>query len=129
MEKTELMVGNIVYATVAGEIHGKLEEHTIKNGADIDNAHWYFPVPISNSVLKRLGFKVNSDYWWSIYSKEMDYTFEFLRNYENQSTYELMGYTECDVEIEYVHQLQNLCTGLLKLKLKLRKAPTKRNPK
>lgn len=39
----DLRILNYVFATVAGNPHADLVIHQIKDGKDIDNAHWYFP--------------------------------------------------------------------------------------
>lgn len=59
MLQTELRIGNIVGATIAGQVHGELAEHIIKDGKDIDNANWYFPLPLTEKWLVKLGFDIS----------------------------------------------------------------------
>jgi len=105
MDKKELRIGNIVGATIAGEIHGELAEYVIKSGADIDNSHWYFPTQITEKHLIRFGFKSKKH----IYEKENAHgkihfdvgTKSIFIEYDD--TFVCVN----EEEIEYVHQLQN----------------------
>lgn len=66
MTADHLRIGNYVGATLAGHVdptghpdhigNGQVL-HQIKNGADIDNAWWYFDIPLSEDWLERLGLE------------------------------------------------------------------------
>lgn len=62
MSPKELRIGNIVGHTFAG--NQQPEEWTryksIEDGKDIDNAFWYFPIPLTEEWLEKLGFKKES---------------------------------------------------------------------
>lgn len=132
MNKNELRIGNTVYtvyANISGSVIESPVEYTIQSGADIDNAHWYFPIPLTPEILERLGFKVGKGkarkpyYVKAVNTKRYPYPnagriYLLERRgkyrYNNGATY---GFTP---EIEYVHTLMNLFYTLTGTELTLK---------
>jgi hypothetical protein len=118
MNSDELKVGNYVGATLAGNIGPSEDDiivgnglvlHTIESGVDIDNAEWYFPIPLTEEWLVKFGFerKGNS------YYKGEDFDV-FLSKSGHQASLNEHPLPSC---IEYIHQLQNLYVDLFEEKL------------
>ncbi|HRG37076.1 MAG TPA: hypothetical protein PK289_00960 [Bacteroidia bacterium] len=101
MDKTELRIGNIVGATIAGEIHGKLAEYVIKDGKDIDNAAWYFPIPLTKEKLIEIGATGSDGPYLSYLLGEL----QLCRDGGNLYFYGNSG--PIGMPLEYVHQIQN----------------------
>ncbi len=104
IKDTELRKGNIVGATIAGEIHGKLAEHIIQDGKDIDNANWYFPLPLTEEWLVKFGAEQTDDDQPNRYSLGDD----IIRIDEDGVWFEGndLG-TDNNVPIKTVHHFQN----------------------
>ena len=109
MDKRELRIGNVVGATIAGDIHGNLSPYSIGSGRDIDNAEWFFHLPLTEELLVRFRFEkiVTHGVEFVKYSKYKNFEIEV-------SLFVLDGklVTGDDFEISYVHQLQNLYFAL-----------------
>ncbi len=136
MLKTELRIGNLVGATIAGnqiphlrginEIiypkHGFVL-YTIENGADIDKAKWFFPVPLDEEVLTCCGVKKSgrSDRYFLNYHG-------FCLSFDGD---DWCLHTDPDINViitycRYLHQLQNLYFVLTRKELEF--DPTIINP-
>lgn len=114
MDKRELRIGNVVGATIAGDIHGNLSPYVIGDGRDIDNAEWFFHLPLTEELLVMFGFEkiVTHGVEFVKYSKYKNFEIEV-------SLFVLDGklVTGDDFEISYVHQLQNLYFALTGVEL------------
>jgi hypothetical protein len=100
MEVKDLRVGNYVHATTAGNQGEGLVVHSIKDGRDIDNVHWYFPIELTEDWLLRFGFEKNitiGGYFFYLNGVRIDLI---------MGDFKLLGEDKCG--LVYVHQLQNL---------------------
>lgn len=105
LKSSEIRIGNYVGATIAGEIHGSLAIHQIKDGKDIDNAKWYFPIDITEEWLDRFGWVKDGDYYnygdWTILLKgSLPQHDGLIYNRTNINA-------KFFPKIKYVHKLQN----------------------
>lgn len=107
MDKREIRIGNVVGATLAGEIHGNLSPYVIGGGRDIDNAEWFFPLPLTEEWLVRFGF-VSGVEWKTLYMKGGVGVWW----YPERNSVMLHGYKFKTINYYYVHQLQNLYFAL-----------------
>lgn len=139
----DLRIGNYVGATLAESIPLDLSEYSdfdvrcfhsngflpykISDGQDIDNAKWYFPIPLSKLWLEKFGFKVNKEKGFNgrtdehhvVLSKggfdivEIDDNFHLWIEIEEDTWYSYKS-----TKIDYVHELQNIFFSLRKKELK-----------
>ncbi len=105
MEKKDLRIGNIVGCTYAGseEPEGWTGYKTIENGADIDNAFWYFPIPLTEEWLMKFGivkFAGGISDWREVWRDSYS-TFQLERVQSGEWIFH-------GIEIKHVNQLQNL---------------------
>ncbi len=121
MEKRDLRLGNIVHTTQAGR-DGGLVEHVIESGADIDNAHWYFEVPLTEDTARRLGLKerkVNNNFsFWHIGVNPLTHDWLFCLSKHKDADY--FFFQNAHHKIMYVHHAQNLAYDLTGLELTLK---------
>lgn len=130
MEARELRIGNVVHATIAGRTNEPLQEYVIQSGADIDNAHWYFPIPLTEDWLVRFGGIQgdNNIYNSCFYCFEFDSVTVFI---STGGTVELCKnkYSEQSVKLNrkyfFVHDFQNLIYSLTGESLTPNTKPTK----
>jgi hypothetical protein len=107
IQPRELRIGNIVHATMAGNVGGIVKK-VIENGSDIDNARWWFGIPITEEWLLKLGFKKDRK---GIKLKNFGV---FVFNSMGTSFYpagDVKPLLKMD-NIKHVHQLQNLYYAL-----------------
>lgn len=123
MQSKELRIGNRVHATLAGNVgNGDLVEHTIKNGADIDNAHWYFEIRLTEDwFTRRFGFKKDVIYFNSSKgTQQLEILYKGDYGISKNGDFWSLNYIyfngdrphPINSKIEYVHQLQNLYRDL-----------------
>ena len=107
MEVKDLRVGNYVHATTAGNQGDGLVVHTIMDGKDIDNAHWYFPIDITEELLVKFGWTKEGKIGW--YCKIIGDLKIEIWTPPNNKFYFILGGDNRKVEFKHVHKLQNLC--------------------
>jgi len=114
LSSNELRIGNYIYFDkVPCQIHLSDFDNCdeIMNQMDED----YQPIPLSEQWLKDFGFEYNDYQEWikpDIKIETVDYPFHF--DYDDPRFKQMY----CTVEIEYVHQLQNLYFALTGKELK-----------
>ena len=124
MKAQNLMIGNLVnYQSISLGINDP--EYVIQNGADIqvhENFNVFNPIPITPEWLERAGFEKervhlsDGDTWvYSIKSKN-DY-FEIENHWDGGYLYDGRN----QVQIKYIHQLQNLYFALTQKQLEFKK--------
>ncbi len=113
LQPKDLKVGNYVGATIAGEIHGSLATYQIKDGKDIDNAKWYFPIELTEDWLVNFGWAKEGKI--GIYEK-VGVRFQIWVT-PNNKIYFLLGGNNNSVELKYVHKLQNIYSDLMEEEL------------
>nr|WP_298660354.1 hypothetical protein [uncultured Flavobacterium sp.] len=121
-----MRIGNYVYATVAGNVSDKMNIHQIHSGTGIDNAEWYYPIPLTEDILLRLGFEPRNehkgigaiyDYDSKVENKEIKWKFEksvaFVhdKNDINDVYLTVLAHPTA-YKIKHLHQLQNLFYAL-----------------
>lgn len=130
MQKEQLRIGNYVGATIAGiitpELRGDLGincweqngfvPHQINNGKDIDNADWFFDIPLNRLWLSSFGFVLDNNKGW-VQEVEVNYLVYSCKGFDIiciDDVFFLWNEMEdyynnwYSVKIEHVHQLQNL---------------------
>lgn len=124
MKAEELQIGNCVGATLAGNQNAS--EHPdsigngqvlylIENGADIDNARWYFDIPLTEEWMIKFGFeKHDSEY--RMYFGQPFPALIIDKDFEYSSSQN--GNLNVRVKLKYVHKLQNLYFALTQNELK-----------
>jgi hypothetical protein len=108
----ELRIGNLInyweYVSGVWKI-SKVDWADIKIQS-IDPIDNYRPIPLTEEWLLKFGFEVNTDY-----ASEDNNWYDYLKNYVRISmpyfTYNFEN-GESEIEIKYVHQLQNLYFAL-----------------
>ena len=116
MKAEELRIGNIVLANNVNE--QALEPHVIKDGTDIDNAMWYWGLPLSEEWMLKLGFfesKIRQGvYLKPIFGKFTIDSEDFL--FDIKQGMHLVDLSDLIIhygsEIKFVHELQNLYLAL-----------------
>jgi hypothetical protein len=115
IQPNELRIGNYVnsrkgYTKVVGVLCDMIETET--HSDILDN---FDPIPITPDILERLGFECKHNYWTY---KDSDYGIIF-----NNECVELCTMIACiihsipHIQIDYVHQLQNLYHSLTGIEL------------
>lgn len=110
LQPNELRIGNYVYANNVDD--NKIVFQQIQNGADIDNAKWYWAVELTEELLLRCGLKPNEwfccDGYCVVEDRDADTHYGWCMKVRNAShTREIeFGY------FKYLHQLQNLYFAL-----------------
>jgi len=100
----ELRVGNYF-----NNIHGGLGQ--IKNGEAIDKSEWYKPIPLTPELLITCGFEDFTHSQLPLW--EMPNGFMIFENiYEGGNGYSVQLMGKFDVQLQYLHQLQNLYFAL-----------------
>lgn len=91
MEATELRIGNFY------DHHGTPKKVTHSIIEDVWEAKrtWCKPIPLNNEWMLKLGFAIDDDCGWVIEDFEIDLSYRFVNSLPS-------------VNLEYVHQLQNL---------------------
>lgn len=120
MEAIELRIGNIVrYEFKTMDIYES--EYPIENGADIqvfmNNKDVFSPITLTEEWLLRLGLrKQENDNGGPFYFSDTKY---FFGIYGKRSGYYILG--DNGIEINYVHQLQNIHFALTGEELTIKK--------
>jgi len=105
MDAKELMIGNWVFGGPGTEKKQfKVTRDFLYELIGTGNDDYYDPIPITPEILKRAGFEKDGD----------DYAFDGdgLRITDENGHYYCNGGYPYDVELEFVHQLQNLYFAL-----------------
>ncbi len=64
MEANELRIGNLVYANNVNE--KIFVEHIISNPKDIDNALWYFGIPLTEEWLLKFRYRLSQLHYFCL---------------------------------------------------------------
>lgn len=108
LESTDLRVGNYVIDKEDGQVV------QITSGKQIDHPHWMDPIPINKQWFIDLGFEENNwteggvPIYFGWYKDNL-----LIETNKKQNVFFLDGRKGEYPNIEYVHQLQNLYSGML----------------
>ena len=117
MISSELRIGNYVYFE-----HGKGDFELLKFDFDMGwNMEYIIPIPLTKEWLVKFGFDFSIDTWYlkgvAIWETECC---DAKGNEEIGFFYELRDVGMMDMNIKYVHQLQNLYFALTGQELKIK---------
>lgn len=108
MTAKELRVGNLVNTTTAGNVCNTLVPIEIIDGTYIDNAEWFFPIPLTTEWLERFGFDVGNNFYFT----RGDFDISYIDDDIIYERYTVRWQKSVSIKIQYVHQLQNLYFAL-----------------
>lgn len=122
LKPSELRIGNFVRSTlvvldaITKEDLTSFIDRRIKNGNEIDNAHWFQPIVISEAWMTRLEFKMVLTKGGYYFKRDEDYRLSIIDGILHVSVGEdQLGVLL--VKLKYVHELQNLYFALTKIDL------------
>jgi hypothetical protein len=116
MKAEELRIGNWVKGDYSGE-----KQATIENISDLQNGNVYLsPIPITEEWLKRFGFKIYDDCYAAIdlrgrYNRKLIICLDEHNIWciaPSMNDFYTDDYFTDDIELPYIHQLQNLYYAL-----------------